>query len=149
MRRFLVPCAAALLAAVGCGPTGGKNPGDPPSGANLSGRVTYKTAAVGGGTVRVVSSADPSKTAVGSIDTSGNYTVKNAPLGPVRIAVETDTARQFDPTAKGAPKGAAPSGPGVPTMKYVPIPPAYKNPETSGLTHTVVAGDQTHYLVLR
>jgi hypothetical protein len=145
-RLLLAFSALALLVVAGCGPVGGRNPGPAPSGANVSGKVTYRNATLGGGTVNMVSESDPTKTAQGAIDVNGNYTVKDAPVGRVIVTVETLSARQFDPAHT---KGSAPAGAAIPTMKYVPIPTAYNSPTKSGLRYTVTAGDQTHNIALK
>jgi hypothetical protein len=137
----------ALLAA-GCGSAGGhRNDAPPPSGATLSGKVTFNGAPLGGGTVNVVSKTDKLKSAQGSIDRNGNYEVKNAPIGEVMIGVETESIRQFDPTySKTAAK--IPEGAGaIPSVRYVKIPAVYGNPERSKLSLTVT-GAQTHNIEL-
>lgn len=147
-RHLLLATAAVAVVALGCGGDGTRATGQPQTGANISGKVTYGGNVVGGGTVSVVSKADRSRVARGSIDATGAYSVKDAPVGEVVITVETETAKMFDPAAS---KGSAPppGGPGVPNMKYVKIPAAYNNADTSKLTYSVKAGDQTHDIVLK
>src|SRR5262249_43114319 len=66
--------ALALLAG-GCSSSG-----------TVTGKVTYKGEPLGSGKVAFYSA---NATATGDIDASGNYTIPKAPLGPVRVTVET------------------------------------------------------------
>jgi hypothetical protein len=138
---------ALMLGALGCS-----------SSATVSGKITHKGQALGGGTVAFFS---PGKSSVVSqISPDGSYTIAKIPTGPVKIAVETGSAK---PAA--APKGMTPP-PGAANLppdaanspvyggqkpsggKYVPIPENYGDPEKSNLTYTVQSGSQTHNIDL-
>lgn len=144
MKRVLPAAFGTALAfvLVGCGsPPPEYKPDE--TGAVLKGKVTKAGSPLGGGTVMLVSAADPTKTAQGSISFEGTYEISNAPLGKVKIGVSTDTAKMFDPAHS---KGAPPYPPGVqaPKMKYVPISSRYAKPEQSGLGTEVKAGENVH-----
>ena len=87
-----------------------------------------------GGTVKFY--PNKGKAITGKLDATGTYAVKDVPLGPARVAVETESVK---PKPGAAPKGA----------KYVAIPVRYASPETSGLTYEVSAGKQTFDIDLR
>ncbi|MFQ3593443.1 MAG: hypothetical protein SNJ82_09705, partial [Gemmataceae bacterium] len=82
------------------------------------------------------------------ITVDGTYYVKNAPIGKVLVAVETESAKPFDPTYQRT-GGGPPAGVSVPNMKYVRIPPRYGKANESGLSLEVTGGAQQHDLVLR
>jgi hypothetical protein len=127
-----------LLGAAGCSSNG-----------SVTGKVTYKGAPLGSGTVVFIG---PKASATADLDAEGNYTILKAPLGAVRVTVETM------PPPSGSGGGGkdkpvamamdASGGPSTPQGKYVPIPAKYKDPSTSGLTYTVVSGKQTHDIPL-
>jgi hypothetical protein len=131
-----------MLGALGCSSSG-----------TVSGKVSHKGQTLGGGTIAFFS---PGKSSVVSqISPDGSYTIAKIPTGPVKISVETGSAK---PAA--APKGMAPP-PGAANLppeaanspvyggqkpsggKYVPIPENYGDPDKSNLTYTVQSGSQT------
>ena len=144
--RWLTFLAIGVLSLTGC--NAGLRDGPPPSGAEVTGKVSLGSTLVQGGTVRLVSATDENRTAMGSIQSDGTYSVKNAPLGKVLIAVETDTAKQFDPNFQRR-GGGPPAGAAAPTMKYVRIPSRFARAKDSGLSFEVKAGAQQHDIVLR
>lgn len=142
MSRFLlVGLAIGLL---GCS---GENPQLPS--ASLKGVVRYKGKLVTGGTIRLFGK-DPGghSFAEGRISGDGVYSVANAPLGSVKVVVDT-TAARFDPRpmmAMAKEKGASidesklnlPQGP---PMKYVEIDPKYSDPRKTPVEITVAKGE--------
>ncbi|MCY2989462.1 MAG: hypothetical protein NTY19_16545 [Planctomycetota bacterium] len=74
--------------------------------------------------------------------TAGAYAIPSAPVGEVRVTVVTFQIKQDPvPGAIQSPMptdvSTASSGP------YVAIPDRYRMPDTSGLTYTITAGQQT------
>ncbi|HKI35265.1 MAG TPA: hypothetical protein VKA46_25635, partial [Gemmataceae bacterium] len=105
-------CGAALLVtfallSAGCGGTG-----------TVTGKVFYKDKPLGGGTV-VFWNIDGKGSKTSRIQPDGSYTMENMPAGPVKITVETKSAR---PSGAGqAPgQGRAPKMPAPPTDKLPP-----------------------------
>jgi hypothetical protein len=139
-----------FVLAAGCLGCGGGNP--PLTGASVQGVVRYKGKPVTGGTIFLFAKEEDSRNPVaeGQIDGNGTYQVKNAPLGPVKVVVDTSTAR-FDPRAmiemakaKGAriddSKLNSPQGP---SLKYVEIDPKYGDPNKTTVEITVAQGENT------
>jgi hypothetical protein len=88
----------------------------------------------------------------GSIHGEGQFTVDDAPLGPVRITVQTHDATPRLPQSGVAPKQPAELAPRKEDRRdarAVPIPARYREPEKSGLTYTVRGGSQTHDIDLK
>ena len=122
---------------VGCGPA---NP-------TVSGVVTFRGQPLPSGTVLFhVADGRVEHSALGP---DGHYTIANAPLGPVRITVQSHPAAPAGLPSRGGPPPAAPKEL-EPTAKeqrdvrYGRIPTRYGSAEQSGLTYTVTAGSQTH-----
>jgi hypothetical protein len=144
MRRYLVSfgCLAALVL-TGCG--GGR-----PGTAEVTGTVTYKGKPVTAGTVHFLA-ADDSQSASAELSPEGTYAMPAAPVGPVKVAVQTAAFRYRPVVAAGArpPVGGPASVPQYRPVDhhvgtvYVPIPTRYEAPSTSGLTFTVQKGTQT------
>lgn len=119
----LVLAAGSFLVA-GCGSTG-----------SVSGRVTNKGKSLPSGTVTLLTSEN--KIFTSQIASDGTYAVRQLPVGPVKIAVQTPPHIIVnDPQM--------PSQPDVPAPPPVPIPPKYRDPNASGLTLNVTGGSQTH-----
>jgi hypothetical protein len=148
----LIPAGALLL--VGCG--GGKG--------DIAGEVTYKGEPVSVGRITFLSQVGKQEVKSAHI-IRGKYTITAFPVGPVKISVES-----FEPPDPEVLKGTkmlkvGPAG-GMkermqetppellemasgPPLKYVPIPPTYANPETSGLTYEVKKGTQPFNIDLK
>ena len=135
-------CLLTCLAATGCGSQG-----------SVSGKVSYKGEALGGGTVVFTSEGRASDSSPIALD--GTYHINKIPTGPVKVAVETKSARPIAadprrPNMPTPPPDQMPAGgtsaygtPGAPTGKYVWIPDDYGDPAKSGLTYDVKPGSQT------
>jgi hypothetical protein len=139
--RFL-PCLT-VLAVAGCGPGSG----------SVSGKVTYKGTPLPGGTVTFMTSDQKVKTAI--IGSDGTYSIDKVTTGPAKIAVTPlvplppmmPGGMAMDPGKVDAPEGDAAAPPAA--DKSASIPEHYKDPEKSGLTHTVTTGKQEHNIELK
>lgn len=137
---------ALLLTAVGCGS----------SSATVSGKITYKSTPLRGGTVTFFGPTEGSWTQTSNIGEDGGYSVAKMPAGIARISVETDTVKpnqtgmQMASKMPKIPEGIehSPFGQAPRADKYVEIPKKYNKPETSGLTYEVKSGKQDHDLKL-
>jgi hypothetical protein len=125
IRLAALLCLAILAAAAQARPA--KKTG------TIMGKVTYKGKPLPGGTVTFHPAKG--KAITGIIQPDGTYAVKDVPLGPAKVAIETESVK---PKPGAAPKGG----------KYIPIPAKYASPKTSGLTYMVAAGKQTLDIVL-
>lgn len=110
--------ALMLLAVVGCSNQSPKVPGR----SDLAGTVYYHSQRLGGGEITVVSKENTGSVAVGVINSDGTFLVRNAPEGPVRIGVSTESMLY-----------------GGDRSRYVELPKKYRNHQQSGLTAEVKA----------
>jgi hypothetical protein len=114
----------ALLAA-GCGPRFG----------NVSGQVTYQGKPLPGGTITFYDAANGA--ASGPIETDGTYSVSKVATGRARVVVVPLMQITFlGPGDAGRQKSGGDQPP--------PLPAKYADPNKSGLTYDVTAGDQKH-----
>jgi len=130
--------------------------------AKVKGRVKFFDKYLTAGTVTFTSK--DGRTGSGVIDVDGNYEVGSAPVGECVITVKVPQIAAPRPGGKG-PSPKPP--PGVPPMqapgggddtnfmpsnidpsKIVQIPGKYSSAETSGLSYTVVRGEQTKDITL-
>jgi hypothetical protein len=138
--QFVSTGGALVLAlvATGCAPGTG----------SLSGTVSFKGQPLPGGLV-VVASAD-GRVAEGKIAEDGAYSIADAPTGELKVKVVTQPAISGmgspNPMARGVHRepGSRPE-PFAPLGKYVAIPDRYRNADRSGLTCTVLKGQQNKY----
>ncbi len=139
--RTLGPLVA-LAAALGAG-------GCSPPTATVSGTVKAPDGTVLKGGSVVFYDAD-GKTYRSEIDENGKYTIEKVPPGKVTVTVDTSMLKAASqarvnpapPDAKGG--GQKQTDPAEAAKRYVPIPPGYADPQSSGLTYTVTAGSQTY-----
>ena len=140
---------------VGCGPNYQAR-------GNIKGKVTFEGKTLTAGNVMFY--GKDNLTGSSPIDMNGNYDIKDAPLGDVKITVTVPKmpsggiskmkggpamtaikdAKSVDPEGSGKSisiMGAMPS-------HIVPIPDKYANVATSGLTHKVERGEHVHDLNL-
>lgn len=129
-----VLCASASM---GCG---GKKP-------TVSGTVSYKGEKLGNGNVTFIGADN--KAAVSPINADGTYRVNDAPVGAVKITVETAPIpeQSSSPMMKGVDMPDM-KGKSSNVGKYVKIPARYKDPAQSGLTYQVKSGAQKHDIKL-
>jgi hypothetical protein len=127
----------------------------------VKGQVTIGGKNLTAGTVEFHSKAEANKVGVANIDANGNYTMSDAPIGEVMVAVRVP--KMTGMAAMTAQKGGAPptgvslkdpSGQMNMEMKMldpskiVQIPDKYGDFATSGLTHKVEKGETTHNITL-
>jgi len=140
------------LIVAGCGP-------DYKARGKVKGKVKFFDKTLTCGTVAFA--AKDGRIGSGNIDFDGNYEVNDAPIGDVIITVTVPVASMGPMGGKGPPKpppgvpemkGPGGSGntpaPSIDPKKIVEIPGKYSKAETSGLTYTVVKGEQTHNITL-
>jgi len=113
----------------------------------VSGTVRFNNGPVTGGRITFTPTEPGKSPATALIDATGAYTVHGCHLGDNKITVETfhvagPGPAPKDPMIKTPEKKAAP--PGV----FVPIPREYAAFDSTPLTYTVTAGQQTHPVTL-
>ncbi|HTU17473.1 MAG TPA: hypothetical protein VMG10_05365 [Gemmataceae bacterium] len=131
-------CLSIFLLASGCGKPTGK----------VSGKVILDDQLLkGGGTVTF----EGDKGGVSGIITpEGTYTIPNAPVGTVAIAL--GSGMRTGPRSRVVPNGRPPkkapkeSASSVQPLKNIPN--KYTDPKSSGLTYTVQPGEQTFDIIL-
>jgi hypothetical protein len=116
----------------------------PETGATLEGTITYGNEKV---PVALIIVAGTNSSAQGHVDeVTGRYSVANVPLGPVKIGVNVKAA-EGEMTGKmmsGWYQGPEAKKQGiVAPPKVVNIPTKYFEPNTSGITTTINAGNNT------
>jgi hypothetical protein len=138
---FLILSSALLAASCGYGV---REERLPESGATLEGTVAYGGEKVQAALIIV---AGEKGSATGNVDeATGRYRIENAPLGPVKIGVNTDAAKgeMMGKVMAGYYKGPEAKSRGiVAPPKIVDVPPKYRKPDTSGLTTTINEGANT------
>jgi len=112
----------------------------------VTGKVTHQGTPLTSGAV--VFHGPNGQSDSGNIDAQGNYTVSQAPIGPVKVTVDPGPARLPPPRNTGPRKeskhpGEKEGAPPPPPPRRVVIPEKYKDPNQSGLTFTVTGGQQT------
>lgn len=107
----------------------------PESGATLEGTITYKNQPVRFAIVTAVGAGGIMR---GSVGDDGKYRIPNAPLGPVKIGVDSTNAKgdYIAMTMSAGYNKTRPSG----EVKFIDLPIKYKDPETSGITTNVEKG---------
>ena len=113
--------------------------------------MTYKGQPLPSGTVLFHSAEG--RIEHGLVTAGGRYTIIEAPLGPVRITVQSHAPTPKGMPTRGVKAPAAPAENSPPATekrdgKYVQIPRRYLDPAKSGLTYIVQAGSQTHDIEL-
>jgi hypothetical protein len=135
---------AALLLLSGCSSYESRLP---ETGATLEGTVTYGGEAVPMALVVVVGSKSSATVQI----EQGRYQVENAPLGDVKIGVNTEAARGQLISQQMAQGYKGPGGKGgsrPPPAKFVEVPKKYAEPELSGVTTQVKKGHNKFDIVL-
>lgn len=133
-RAAPVLVAAAALWAAGCGPSFG----------TISGTLTHNGKPVPDVTVSFVSPDGTINTA--QVGADGTYSVANVPVGPVQVTVQSPTAlgESEQEVIKKGKSGVAPKA-----ATRVGLDPKFGDPQTSGLSLTVKAGDNKYDIDLR
>ena len=132
-RRAATPAAALLLLLAGCGG---------PRTAPVSGTVWYNDEPLTNGTVAFL--GDDGRGASAMIQEDGTYTIPQAPVGPVKVTVQT-----FPPPPSVVPPGTPAKSVKRPWLRYVAIPEHYRDMNRSGLRYVVAPGRQTIDIHLR
>ena len=137
--------------------------------ATITGKVTYNSLPLKGGSVTFVSSEGRASNSA-QIGEDGSYTLSIA-AGKFKVTVDTSSLKPPSNAMKGAsgnkgvpfkpldantpiPEGYTPSNPAEAAIaknakRYVPIPDKYADPEKSELTFEVTGGDQVINLELK
>jgi hypothetical protein len=116
-KTILAYLLGSLTIAVGCGEV---MKADPTRGL-ISGAVTYNNKPLPAGTITFISK--DGSTATDAPIRGGRYATDRAPVGLNYVVIDNLAVQYGNPAA------------------YVPIPPKYANPEVSGLTAEVKAGE--------
>jgi hypothetical protein len=116
---FWTKCLCLSVAVLSLGGCGGRGATHESRRGPVKGTVTINGKTLGGGSITFVSIDDPRYRVVAPLRADGTFSVTDAPLGRVRVAVETESARLGAPGA------------------YTPIPEKYGKPDASGLTATI------------
>lgn len=128
-----------VMACLGCG--GGASSG------RVQGNVTVNRKPVTGGIIRFYS--DTGASVGGQIDSSGRFQVADAPLGDVRVTVTTSHLKPTSgkntalPAQMSKPPADAIVVPGDAVVTFVEVDPAFESVDTTKLTATVKAGDNS------
>lgn len=121
----------------------------PETGATLEGTIKYGDEDVHYAMIQVMGA---NTAATGTVGEDGRYRVDNAPIGEVRIGVNTAAAMgtyQSRMMASGVYKGPEAKGKGkVIGLKFVAVPNKYFNPDMSGIKTTVKQGSNTFDIVI-
>lgn len=146
-RRSLAGVIVVLVLGIaGCG--------DPPRG-DLRGSIRYHGRAVPYGTVLVI--ASDQQPYYGTIGLDGSYSVKQLPLGPAQVAVNSPDPsfeRKLPPEVQAEIDALrAEAGivlpPKPPKGVWFPIPQQYSEPRKSGLTVTVTEPEVVYDITLQ
>jgi hypothetical protein len=94
----------------------------------IDGKVNFEGKPLPGGTVSF--HPEKGKPFVAQLQDDGTYSVKDVPVGEMKVTIETESLKNPAKPPKGG-------------KKYIPIPRKYGDPKTSDLTYKVVEGAQT------
>jgi hypothetical protein len=121
----------------------------PETGATLEGTIKYGDEPVEYALIQVLGA---NGVGTGIVGEDGRYRVENAPLGEVRVGVNTAAAQgqyQSKMMASGVYKGPEAKGKGrVVGLKFIQIPEKYYNPDTSGFKTTINKGANTYDIIV-
>lgn len=144
MRRSYVRIPGMILAAGLMLLTSACSDGErlPESGATLKGIVKYGDEPVQFALVVAVGNG---ASATANVDRDGSYVITNAPLGEVKVAVNTEAGRgdYMSVSMSGVYKGPDVKDGGKTkfTLKFIEVPKEYHEPETTPLKTTVQKGE--------
>ena len=150
-RGFFFPAVGllALAAGTGCGTKYAREESLPSTGAKVTGVVKYGSEQIHYGLVRIKVG---NQEAAGKIREDGTYLVENCPLGSATIAVNTDAGKGDHQTAlRQSGDYTGPDGKGRKrvSLTFTDVPNKFFEPDTSGLTYTVVEGENKHDIVIK
>lgn len=154
MNRLIRAASAGLLAvgmvaAVGCSKNFAPEETLPESGASMKGTVSYGGEQLHYAMIRVKGN---NHEATGKIGPDGTYLVENCPVGPITIGVNTDAGKgdyQSALMAGGAYTGPDGKGRKRVSLKLTEVPKKFFDPNTSGLTHTLSVGVNSHNIEIK
>jgi hypothetical protein len=144
-RSYVFGSLASVVFIAGCEPYEARLPD---SGATLEGTVKYGDAQVPLAQIVVLGEKTQG---IGQVDEDGRYRVASAPLGEVKIGVNTEAmrgemiSRQMAQSYKGP---GAKGGGRAPPLKFVSLPQKYAEPDTSGVKTTIKKGKNEFDIVL-
>jgi hypothetical protein len=117
------------------------------TGATLEGTIKYGKEDVSFALVIVVGEG---ASATGKVGEDGRYKVQNAPLGEVKVAVNTDAGKGDFMTYSMSKSYQGPESKGAKkvNLSYLEVPKKYHDPETSGLTTKIEKGSNTFDIVI-
>jgi hypothetical protein len=130
-RAVLVAGVVLFVGLAGCGDS---------TKSSISGKVTYKSAAVTGGTITLVPASMGGNSFVIDIGADGAFSTGDVAPGQYKVSVSTDNVAAPVAPPAGAKDYPMP-GTGTQAKKVV-IPDKFKNADTSGITWTVKSGKQ-------
>lgn len=134
-RKIIVACSF-LFSSMGLLGCGGQQSG------TVTGQVSFGGKPITFGVITFVAEKGEPKVSNASI-WEGKYSFEKIPVGTVKVLIQSLPASK----PGTPPKGTAPVVSSEPTKEvkgpFVPIPAKYSREETSGLTYTVVSGNQT------
>jgi hypothetical protein len=124
-------CVLAIITGVGCGaPTG-----------TVSGRVMFQGQPLPTGKITFFCESG-TKPVISRDIADGQYAMPEMPAGNARVTIAAIEIKQD--AVPGAIQSPKPSDvPAAATGPFLKIPDKYRMPDTSGLTHTILAGTQT------
>jgi hypothetical protein len=123
VNKTVLTCVALLIflpMLIGCGRRGNVHE---PNRTAITGTVVLDGKPLPAGCVTFVSSDDRMRRVTTVLHPDGTFSVADAPVGHVRVAVDTEGCRVGNPDA------------------YVPVPVHYRNCGTSGLSFDIAQGD--------
>lgn len=141
--RFAAVVTSSVLFLAGCGDSGR------PQTASVQGTVTLDGAPLGGVSVQFIPQEDKGRSATGTTDAAGNYTLSTFQTGDgaipglYKVIVVRPISDEQALSEKGLPDASppAPSGPEIPSK--------YSDPKQTELTTTVSSGSNTIPLELK
>jgi hypothetical protein len=146
MMRLLLLFSALLVTTVGCGQVAREIPD---TGATLEGSITLNGNPI---PLALIIVRSQSATSDSVVREEGKYKVLSAPLGLVKIGVDTDSMRGEVVSRSMAVAYKGPDGKAADTqvskLKFVPVPAKYSDPDTSGLEFEVKKGVNIFDIVL-
>ena len=150
-RGFFFPAVGLLALAVGtgCGTKYAREESLPSTGARVTGVVKYGNEQIHYGLIRIKVG---NQEAAGKIREDGTYLVENCPLGSATIAVNSAAGRgdyQAALMAGGAYTGPDGKGRKRVSLTFTDVPNKFFEPDTSGLTLTVVEGENKHDIAIK
>lgn len=141
--------AVGMAVLVGCNNRFAREETLPESGCSMKGTIQFGSEQVPFALIRVKGGG---REATGKVGPEGTYLVENCPIGPVTIGVNTDAGKgDYHSALMAGGAYTGPDGKGRKRVNMTPVevPKKYFDPDTSGLTHTLVGGENKHDIVIK